>query len=730
MEKNDILILNYDSEKRNFVLSSGVLGDVITQKREIKWDFENIIEEFRLDYMKFVVELLQKAQIKKNRNTNEIAELVRIAYNNCPKPNENQFKCNISFDEPKALKIDYYCMMSIGHLIMIILKYIIEKEGKGNFPQLLQMVIQENNFCRIGDEQIWGKSVIQFKNEFQKIEILSFDLSSPNTQDSYFLYYVILFYYFYNVFFPNVTQITLNLNVNRINNVYNIDQNPYKIRNEDIVFYCKKYENIFISNYILTCIISNCKLSAFRVIMSESYINEVNDIFSRQFEKSSFKELISKKNSLLYFRQLMEVKDLSKISISINCLDIFLFKEIINLIGIHSQLKRIELELFTEPKYMNLRKLYFNYLKEQEFQEIDPNIVKKYQIIMYPYIENLEEVVQPLIEEEKIPDLLFPEFKKHINTLKLILNQYVTTIQSFYLDISPYEEICKYDNYNIEILLFIFVVLSAFERPNVISSLELKCLNINYTSVLYIKKKINSLIGDKLIDLSKCKTLEFLNLKMSGISLFIDFNKLPSDNLTKLHLKISTLRDMKAINEALKNQKNNFLKLLEIKIYIGINASPEIFKEFLKIYENFPPNLGIFGVIIENIVNKKDLLKLIEACHRNLKYKNTKKVFYYLCCYSPELEIYLDNFEVKNLKTFFDKNNVYYVEKCRLNETRKITLTMINWPEKDILKAIILAFNKKINANEGKRIDNKKILSKIFNFMGKTHDFLLALNQY
>ena len=135
--------------------------------------------------------------------------------------------------------------------------------------------------------------------------------------------------------------------------------------------------------------------------MYESFINEINFIFDKQFDKSSFKDTITKKASLIYFRRLMMIDRISKFSVTINALDIYLFKEIINLIAIHRESEELELQLFSESKFLCLRKLFLNYLTMQEFHEIDPNIGDKYKIIMYPYLENLDDSLLPLIEEEK-----------------------------------------------------------------------------------------------------------------------------------------------------------------------------------------------------------------------------------------------------------------------------------------------------------------------------------------
>jgi hypothetical protein len=151
---------------------------------------------------------------------------------------------------------------------------------------------------------------------------------------------------------------------------------------------------------------------------------------------------------------------------------------------------------------------------------------------------------------------------------------------------------------------------------------------------------------------------------------------------------------MKAINEGLKNLKNNLLKLNDMKITICVNISTEIFNECIKIYDNLPLNLEIFILTIENIIGQNDLVKIIKNCHRNIKFVSGKNILYCLVCDSQELEMYLDNFRVHNLKSIFASNGCDFVKKCKLKvgEMKKITLTLTKWPERNILESIIFAF--------------------------------------
>ena len=126
MEKNSSMkILNYDIEKHVFTKSISNISDLLIKIRELNWDYSDKDAQFDLKYMKCVDALIgdkekSKGQSKRNMKSNEDAELIKIIYNSLPKPEENQFKCNIIFNEedPKSLRIDYYCLTSIGNIIM------------------------------------------------------------------------------------------------------------------------------------------------------------------------------------------------------------------------------------------------------------------------------------------------------------------------------------------------------------------------------------------------------------------------------------------------------------------------------------------------------------------------------------------------------------------------------------------------------------------------------------
>lgn len=186
---------------------------------------------------------------------------------------------------------------------------------------------------------------------------------------------------------------------------------------------------------------------------------------------------------------------------------------------------------------------------------------------------------------------------------------------------------------------------------------------------------------------------------------------------------------MEALNNALKNQKDNYyVKLSKIKLCICLNVCNEIFDEFLKIYENIPLNLEELDVKIENIISKNELLKILKAFYKN---KNEKNITYTLHCNSKELEGYCDENKMIILEQFLKDNNVDFIGKCKykVNKLPEMAFGVIKWPELNILKSIILSLNRNMNTIEDRlKFNNKKIFSNIFNYMGKSKDFFVILD--
>jgi ABC-type multidrug transport system fused ATPase/permease subunit len=238
------------------------------------------------------------------------------------------------------------------------------------------------------------------------------------------------------------------------------------------------------------------------------------------------------------------------------------------------------------------------------------------------------------------------------------------------------------------------------------------------------------------IDLSKCEVLESIIFNMTGISFFVDFSKLPINSLKSLDIEISSLRDLKSINEGLKSQKDKFKKLTEIRLNICINIFEDIFDELLKIFENIPFSVKNIKITIENIIGKSELYKILKAYHRNIR--KEQKINCLLDCNSKELEGFFDESKIKLLKDSYNAENGFFINKCELKTLKhknqatiikEITFSLVDWPEKNIMESIINSFTKSVNEYKDFQRYNKNIFSRIFSFIGNTHELVLHLDQ-
>ena len=223
---------------------------------------------------------------------------------------------------------------------------------------------------------------------------------------------------------------------------------------------------------------------------------------------------------------------------------------------------------------------------------------------------------------------------------------------------------------------------------------------------------------------------------MTGISFFVDFSKLPINSLKSLDIEISSLRDLKSINEGLKSQKDKFKKLTEIRLNICINIFEDIFDELLKIFENIPFSVKNIKITIENIIGKSELYRILKAYHRNIR--KEQKINCLLDCNSKELEGFFDESKIKLLKDSYNAENGFFINKCELKTLKhknqatiikEITFSLVDWPEKNIMGSIINSFTKSVNEYKDCQRYNKNIFSRIFSFIGNTHELVLHLEQ-
>ena len=711
-------ILNCEYENHQFKINQPKsVSDIIVNMKERFWDYEDQADKvYTLENMKMYESFfIEKVKNKNLNETLERAELIKSIFQQFSSNNRNDL---IFKKDKKKLKLDYSGLISLATIIHRIIKSII---GDSKFPELLENLIERRDFSKIYDSEMWeGKSLMQLKSELNNVEEITFELSGAY-DDEFEINYTILFYYFYKVFFQKVDKITLKLDCIQSSKQCKSLRNPYDYNNSKVKEISKNYDNLFISNFLLSCLIPLTKesLTKLKIKISESFINEYIYILGKEFYKKEYNSELMKDISLIIFKKIMKIKTISNLNFIINCLDRFLFKEMINFIGLHRNLEILELNLFYGRKYFDLRKIYLNYLRGQEFPDTDPNIMEKHGIIMYPYISKLGDEIMAVIDEDKIPDLLFPEFKRNLNTLKIILNEYIMTFKEFSLDITPYDELIKYENYNIQIILFIMATFTSIENSKHIKRLKLICSNIDYMIVSQIKRNLNKLIKPKLINFSQCINLQNLTLNMQGFSLLFDLESLPFSSLKSINLSISTKEDMKSVVSMLKNSKNKFKNLSEL--YFSIPFAFDInliFNEFLNIYDYLPNCLERLKINKENIMKKSVLMKIIKKIKNHKNNLNCE-----IECDCPELDELLLNIKTSEefKKIIISENPDINFDKCDVTGDF-LNGTKFEFNENscdDIIKAIIFCMNKIIKVDD-KNIHKKKIFENVYKFMEKS----------
>ena len=663
--------------KKDKVNLGSIVGDIQVNFYQLDEDLEKF---YILENMKIFAN--RSKSVGKIWNPNmEKAELIK----NIVLQSNPGIPSNINLEiENKKIRVDYFCIKSISNDIIRLLKTIVDKK---DYQKILVELIEQSNLNRSIDDKKKDSSLYlkQISDKFNNVEEISFELSDKK-DENFEINNILLFYFFYKLLFPKVNSIIINLDLIQLSEKYNQLKNPYNFKDDKIKEFAENFKNIIFANFLVTCAImlSNETLAKLKIEASESYINEINYIINKQCKNKNYTEKIMKENGLILFKKLMKIKNINNLSLSINCLDRFLFNELISFITLNRNMQILELNLFYNPKFFIMRKIYLNYLKGQDYYEIDPNIMDKYAIVYFPYIETLEKDIPSRVEEEKIPDLIFPEFKKNLNILKMILNEYIISFCEFSLDISPYDELSKYENYNVEIILFIFSILLFLEKSKNIKTLRLKCSNIDYNLVSLILKKINKLISLKLIDFSGCEKLSNLSLEIQGISLILNFSKLPFNSLEKLDLSISALKDIEKLDEFFKEHKDDLKNLTQLNlsfpfVYDFDNST----KSFIKIFDNLPPNLKILTINNENMMQKEDILEIIKKIQNNKISLNCE-----LKCECFELEEFLNDNKIEDLKVFLNSNGNINIEKLEIikDTIGGIKFSYFVSPNQEILK--------------------------------------------
>ena len=598
----------------------------------------------------------------------------------------------------------------------------------------------------------------------------NYNILEMKTRNEINLNVIKLFILFFRAFFKNVLTLNIDLNIYEINNYFNKESNPYKIKENRVLKLSKFYENVFLSNLIIIKNLSKfSNLSNVKYILYDSYQIEFYQLMFKYFSKNSEtqntinnnnskeEEVIPAfRNKILYLDHLIQkqIKNYFDFYLEINALDPLLFLKVNLLLLQYKSVINITINFFNLEN-VNLRKTlinayyFFLYLGEKEKDKINPNQPKFYPdkintifendyMIYYNYINNIKEYKNKLLlRDEEIPNELFPYFNYNLNLLFFILMEKFKSDKNIQNSLSfnfqsvndSTINLHSYNSYNCAILSFIF---NLFHEIEVNPNLEKLCLLEIYLDDLtdkkeYIIQYIFENFRNNLPFNFKKINLTIFKLDIPNITLILPFENFPCNILNQLTLKNLSFNDLENIATTLVKTKPIFKKLSTLEISIGFML--EDFKKYIQILltESISKKLINFNLTIPCYLSYMDIVDMLTW----IKKAEDKNVAYFLKLANEDLSMYRGNISFlseveimkKKIKKELHKRNlIVNIDDGDNYKEINIKIKRLNKEEINYFLNFIFCFNKKYektNNNIVKEEKRQKIFENIFYYMGK-----------
>ena len=757
-------ISKLSQEQQNFYISSiqNHLNNSINDYESKKlYEQDNILFGFNEDYF-------QEKENKENKNylVSNIQKLIETIEQNENYEYVKKQKIIFKDMDNGIYNISYKEICAIVNFLINIIK----SKSKKKKEKIYHKLYFENEIPDINLE-INGVKLQKLKINADSIKQLNICISEKNInivemkeRKEINLHVIILFILFFRTFFKNILTLNIDLNIYEINNYFNKETNPYKIKEKRILKLSKFYENVILSNLIIIKNLPKFKeVSTIKYILYDSYQIEIYQTMIKYFSKNietqnNNEEIIPEfRNKILYFEHLIQkqIKNYLEFNIDINSLDPLLFLKINLLLYQYKSIINTTINFFNSDK-INLRKTllnsyyFFLYLKDKEkdYEKINPLPIKFYPDkinsiyendykIYYNYIENISEYNNNLLlRDEEIPNELFPYFNYNLNLFFFILlekfksdkNQQNCLSLNFKSINDGVSNLHSYNNYNCAILSFIFNLFQEIENnPN----LEYLCLLEIYLDDLSDKKEyiiqyiFNNTRKNTYFNFKK-KNLTSLKFDISNITLILPFENFPCNNLKQLVLNNLSYNDLENIANSITKNKLIFKKLSVFEI--GITFMLEDYKKYIEILllENFCPKLINYTLTIPCYISYNDIVDIISW----IKKCQIKGVSYFLKLSNEDLSInignrtFLSTVEIfsKSIKKKLHRNNLITNIKCSNYKEINIQIKLLNKEEINYFFKFIFCFNQMYEKGNNKSInkgDNQKIFENIFYYMGK-----------
>ena len=695
--KTEVLIYNNEKKEIDIVpkeKEDKILTDLITSIKDKLITFsESSDSDYSIFFLNQYQELLKQKSSKSYSSKENEAKEIDILYINVLKDlRTEKSKNTLEFIEEDSIFINYTCVKALCELIIEIIKQIINNK---DFSNILNKILIQNKLNEISDKKIWDNSIIYYIKKLQSTKNIIFSISSNKDDKHLKLPYFFLLYHFFQFFFRNVHSFKIDLNVQTINETYHKDPSPYKITECTINQLGEKYENVFLANYIFCQLIYDvCELETIQLILDESYIKEIDYIF-----KNFYKNYSSIYESSILFKKISLVNKIKDLRCEFNCLDPFLFKSFNEIFFSHRNIDFIDLNLFPVRNFIYYRKILFNtqvFLKSKNMK-FHHNILD-----LFLDYQNYSKSYKPILLEEKIPKYLYKEFVENLFNLKIGLNLYILSLKSLKLDISPYFIISKYDEYVIEIILFIYNIIQASQYSEVLKNLTIRAHNI--VIPINLISKLNNMFK-KEIDFSN-SLINTFKFSINNLFHFIPLKNFPYKNIENLSLENLKISEFKELTDYLKLNREKYTQLqnLEISLDYSIDDIPKnIYINFFK--SSIPSSLIKFKLTLSNDIQFIDLASMIKEFNQD-KINDNSKINFIINC--DIIDFFIFNKDIKKISDFI---------KLGLNNKKiKYKLLEIN---SSLIKLEILRY--KLNENKTQNENEKEKLQEIFNSMDETN---------
>jgi hypothetical protein len=571
----------------------------------------------KVEDFKYFKEINVQNNLQKSQNSQNNFFLIKTLHQKIYKKEKFE-NLVIKIKNFSHINLDYPCIISINYILSKLISEHTEKRTK-EF-EIFMTKFLERDFEMINTKNSENLSFLNFLEEFETIKIAEINLSNPLHEKCINLDHIYFFFLFFDFLFPNLLDIQINFNSDKINQFFYFNKNPYKITEKQVIKVARKYDKILFANYIVSSLISkNEKIQNMSLKILDSYIIELNDniinnicITNGEFHFHNF----------IYMTNLLNMNSLFHLNLEFNSLDSILFEKINILLIKNISLESLSINLFPDGMLTtNLRKILLN-----------ENYVKNQIKILHPDSELIFDLLNLgnlytagnnyVINEDKILNLLFRSFNDNLRTLTVILENKIKKLKYLKIFINPHmvKEMIDYDEYNCAIGCFIYNIFKILENHRssvdmVEFQLEAGGFYFDYNLIHNIEKDIDTKVGN--INLTSFS----INFELFN---FIPYENFLGENLTNLIMSSLSLYDFKNFTNyleiKLKNLDENILNNLNfmdlrLKIFKIITLEKELefisaLRDFIKVKK--PLNLVTICLKLKNSLKPDHILSLLQ----------------------------------------------------------------------------------------------------------------------